>query len=356
MTTSIGFARRFLLQRCWSAALLLIGYAANFNHVRAQTLQGPSNSPSPNTYDAKTIFANLDSVRDTTKYENGYFITREMPNRVQVLDRQGKSLLDARLLPKEENTRGSIDDAAISKNGVIVVGYFYVGAGDNRRRYHLISYTLKGELISDLDLGTWRAYKVCASGDDDIWTLSSEQVDGSDRYTPGTGVLREYSLGSGLERSLAARELFPANSGNYAAINSILTCSREGVHALTGDGHWIRYEEKGNLEIDTVTSPTDNWELTGYADTPQKLYALVQTGTMGLYTLDKVAGQDSLGWKRVRLSKDCNIISAPEQKKSNLALIGTYSLLGWDPENQAGLIFRQESTSNAMKLPLGCLE
>jgi hypothetical protein len=356
MTTGNRLTGHFFFHGCLSAALLLIGYSVNLNYVRAQTLQGPPNSQSPNTYDAKTIFAKLDSVKDTTKYENGYFITREMPNRVQILDRYGKSLLDARLLPKEENTRGSIDDAAISRNGVIVVGYFYVVAGDNRRHYHLISYTLKGELISDLDLGTWRAYKVCASGDDDIWTLSSEQVDGSDRYTPGTGVLREYSLGSGLERSLATRELFPANSGNYAAINSILTCSKEGVHALTGDGHWIRYDEKGKLTIDTVISPSGSWELTGYADTPKKLYALIQTGTSELNALDKVAGRDSLGWKRVRLSEDCNIIFAPEQTKSNILSMAPHSLLGWGAENQVGLIYRQGSTLDAMALPLGCLE
>jgi hypothetical protein len=97
-----------------------------------------------------------------------------------------------------------------------------------------------------MDLGAWRAVKICSAGDGSIWTLSGKERMGFAVYSPDEGVLRNYKISAGLQKAEFPRSQSADKTRNSFFNNGAIDCS-DGVHALTGDGQWLEYASDGTL-------------------------------------------------------------------------------------------------------------
>jgi hypothetical protein len=210
-------------------------------------------------------------------YRDGFFISFDGPGRVRIRDKDGRLTSDFVLRPQEKETATalrSLHDIAVFQDGSIVASWVYMLPHDGRRYLSLVHYGSQGNFLESIDLGQWRALKVCIAGDKSIWTLSSEEWFGRPVYSPAEGVLRNYKFGTGLVRAVVPRSnfqpdntsTFPSYQGPHAAID----CSGDKIHALTGDGQWIEYTPGADFTITPIepfshSTFGDFWQLTGFA-------------------------------------------------------------------------------------------
>ena len=106
-------------------------------------------------------------------------------------------------------------DAAILKDGSIVASWIYFLPHDDRRYFNLVHYDKMGNYLGQIDLGKWRAAKICIADDKSIWTLSGDEEFGHPVYSPDQGVLRNYKFGSGLLRAVVPRSNFRQEAQNF---------------------------------------------------------------------------------------------------------------------------------------------
>jgi hypothetical protein len=219
--------------------------------------------------------AKLESDDPEIKYVNGFFIDSQHLGHIRIRDKDGHLTGDFNLRPQEKDIvapLSGIPDAAILKDGSIVASWFYMLPHDNRNYIKLVHYDPAGNFLEDIDLGQWRAYKICVADDNSVWTLSEEEgLPGRPADSSDEGVLRNYKFGSGLVRAVVPRSNFPKEDNNaYAFFKSAIDCSGDKVHALTGDSQWIEYTPGKDFTITRIDedSRSDfglNWNLSGFA-------------------------------------------------------------------------------------------
>jgi len=257
------------------AALLL--HTSASTHFVAQTDAKPASQLAPIApiislgEPIRTV--KLDSDDPEIKYENGFFFNTGVHGHILIRDKDGHLTGDFNLRPQEKDTAGSIlgiDAVAIYKDGSIVASWLYTLPHDDRQYLSLVHYDKSGKFLEEIDLGKWRANRICIADDKSIWTLSGEQVLARPVYSPDDGVLRNYKFGSGLVRAAVPRSNFPQDDNNaYSFYRSAIDCSGDKVHALTGEGQWIEYTPGADFTI-TKMEPFshstfgDYWQLTGF--------------------------------------------------------------------------------------------
>jgi hypothetical protein len=113
-----------------------------------------------------TRTAKLESDDPEMRYQNGFFFTADQHGRVHIFDKDGHLKADLTLRPQEENPVSSaMDNVALFEDGSIVAGWFYLPPGERRDYISLIHYDPAGNFIEQIDLGEWRAEKVCIADD-----------------------------------------------------------------------------------------------------------------------------------------------------------------------------------------------
>jgi hypothetical protein len=139
------------------------------------------------------------------------------------------------------------------------------------RYFYLVHYDQAGNFIDQIDLGKWRATKICVADDKSVWTLSGEEDYGHSVYSPDEGVLRNYRFGEGLVSAVVPRSNFRQEFQNfYAAGHVAIDCSGDKVHALTNDGKWIEYAPGADFTITPIepfshSTYDDYWRMIGFA-------------------------------------------------------------------------------------------
>jgi hypothetical protein len=264
------------------AALLLFSSAST--HLVAQTDATP---PS-----ASQLAPKLESDDPEMKYVNGFFINADASGHILIRDKDGHITGDFNLRPLEKDTVFpllAVHDVAVFKDGSIVASWIYMLPHDNRRYFYLVHYDQTGNFLEDIDLGQWRALRLCIADDKSIWTLSGED-NGRPIYSPDEGVLRNYKFGSGLVRAVVPRSNFQPNDNHSfplysnAANKIAIDCSGEKIHALTGDGQWIEYTPGADFtitKIDEVSRAVFGyyWKLSGFAYLGEgHAYAVIHSG------------------------------------------------------------------------------
>ena len=240
-----------------------------------------------------TRTAKLESDDPEMKYVNGFFINADASGHILIRDKDGHITGDFNLRPLEKDTMVpllAVHDVAVFKDGSIVASWIYMLPHDNRRYFYLVHYDQTGNFLEDIDLGQWRALRLCIADDKSIWTLSGED-NGRPVYSPNKGVLRNYKFGSGLVRAVVPRSNFQPND-NYSfplysnASNKIaIDCSGDKVHALTGDGQWIEYTPGGDFTITKIDEVSRSdfggyWKLSGFAYLDNgHAYAVIHSGS-----------------------------------------------------------------------------
>jgi hypothetical protein len=242
----------------------------------------------------------LESDDPEIRYENGFFFNADASGHILIRNKDGHITGDFNLSPLENGTVPpltdtispllGIHDVAIFKDGSIVASWIYMLPHDNRRYFYLVHYDQTGKFLEQIDLGTWRALRLCIADDKSIWTLSGEDKFGHPVYSPDEGVLRNYKFGSGLVRAVVPRSNFEPNN-NYSfplysnAANKIaIDCSGDKVHALTGDGQWIEYTPGADFTITKIDEVSRSafggyWKLSGFAYLDNgHAYAVIHSG------------------------------------------------------------------------------
>jgi hypothetical protein len=239
-----------------------------------------------------TRTAKLESDEPEIRYENGFFFNADASGHILIRNKDGHITGDFNLRPLENGTVPpllAVHDVAVFKDGSIVASWIYMLPHDNRRYFFLVHYDPAGNFLEDIDLGQWRALRLCIADDKSIWTLSGED-NGRPIYSPDEGVLRNYKFGSGLVRAVVPRSNFQPND-NYSfplysnAANKIaIDCSGDKVHALTGDGQWIEYTPGADFTITKIDEVSRSafggyWKLSGFAYLGEgHAYAVIHSG------------------------------------------------------------------------------
>jgi hypothetical protein len=277
------------------AALLLISSAST--HLVAQTDATPAPQLAPIaptiSLGAPIRTTKLESDDPEIRYENGFFINADANGHILIRDKDGHITGDFNLRPLETDTvhqLTGIHDVAIFKDGSIVASWIYMLPHDNRRYFFLVHYDQTGKFLEQIDLGNWRALRLCIADDKSVWTLS-EKENGRPIYSPDEGVLRNYKFGSGLVRDVVPRSNFQPND-NYSfslysnAFDKIaIDCSGDKVHALTGDGQWIEYTPGADFTITKIDEVSRSdfggyWKLSGFAYLDDgHAYAVIHSGS-----------------------------------------------------------------------------
>jgi hypothetical protein len=299
----------------------------------------------------------IEPVADASemKYENGYFVGLTSNGSVQVLDKEGRAT--ASFLPRpqlEQPPREfqllSTNDVTVALDGSITVSIIYMLPKDARRYFYLLKFDKTGNFVEQLDLGSWRAMRICSAQDGSVWTLSGEERLGFAVYSPDEGVLRNYKTSSGLQKAVAPRSRFPEDNRNSFAQNAAIDCSGEGVHALTSDGQWLDYARDGKLTITQVDSAgplraDGPPRLRGFAYLPTgHAYVVVDFGSHDsslrrLFELLPSANGLTLHWSEVLPAQRKNqSLFSSDEKASNEGHVVTH-LLGADHSDGDQLVY-----------------
>src|SRR5208283_1478768 len=156
------------------AALLLISSAST--HLVAQTDATPAPQLAPIaptiSLGAPIRTTKLESDDPEIRYENGFFINADANGHILIRDKDGHITGDFNLRPLETNTvhqLTGIHDVAIFKDGSIVASWIYMLPHDNRRYFFLVHYDQTGKFLEQIDLGNWRALRLCIADDKSVW-------------------------------------------------------------------------------------------------------------------------------------------------------------------------------------------
>jgi len=216
--------------------------------------------------------AHLESDAPEMRYQHGLFVAVKYDGTVSIRDKDGHLTNTLTLPPPEKNTllSPSIADWAIFKDGSIVASWAYMMPHDMRRYLFLFHYDPAGAFLDKIDLGKWRASRICIAADNSVWTLSGEEEGGHALYSPDQGVLRNYKFGPGFVQAGVPRSNFPQEFQNfYQNGNVAIDCSGDKIHALTDDGQWIEYTPGGDFTITKVErlshTEADYYKLSGFA-------------------------------------------------------------------------------------------
>jgi hypothetical protein len=217
--------------------------------------------------------AKLESDDPDIKYQNGFFFNFKGTGHILIHDKDGHLTGDFELQPQGTPIvhMSFMHDAAVLKDGSIVASWIYTLPHDVSNHFNLVHYDRTGNFLEQIDLGKWRAPRICVADDKSIWTLSEEEEMGHPFYSPDEGVLRNYKFGSGLLRAVVPRSNFTQDRTNaYATGHVAIDCSGTMVHTLTGDGQWIEYTLGADFTITPVESFShstygDFWRMIGFA-------------------------------------------------------------------------------------------
>ena len=213
--------------------------------------------------------AHLESDAPEMRYQHGLFVAVKYDGTVSIRDKDGHLTNTLTLPPPEKNTllSPSIADWAIFKDGSIVASWAYMMPHDMTVLF-LFHYDPAGAFLDKIDLGKWRASRICIAADNSVWTLSGEEEGGHALYSPdprGIAQLqvgRDLQAGFTLQLSAGVPKLLP--NGNVA-----IDCSGDKIHALTDDGQWIEYTPGGDFTITKVErlshTEADYYKLSGFA-------------------------------------------------------------------------------------------
>lgn len=221
----------------------------------------------------------LESDNPEMRYQNGFFFNADNTGHMLIRNKDGHLIGDFNLQPQVTSKAYStpfMHDVAIFKDGSMVASWLYSRPHDSgsNRYFDLVHYDQAGNFIEQIDLGKWRATKICVADDKSVWTLSGEEDYGHPVYSPDEGVLRKYRFGEGLVSAVVPRSNFQPNNTssfpNYAVVHAAIDCSGDKVHVLTGDGKWIEYTPQGDFTITPIepfshSSYGDFWRMIGFA-------------------------------------------------------------------------------------------
>jgi hypothetical protein len=357
-------------------ALLLISSAST--HVVAQTdaTPPPASQLAPIaptiSLGEPTRSTKLESDDPEIRYENGFFFNADASGHILIRDKDGHITGDFNLRPREKDTIPpllGIHDVAVFKDGSIVASWIYMLPHDNRRYFYLVHYDQTGKFLEQIDLGTWRALRLCIADDKSIWTLSGED-NGRPIYSPDEGVLRNYKFGSGLVRAVVPRSNFEPNN-NYSfplysnAANKIaIDCSGDKVHALTGDGQWIEHTPGADFTITKIdeVSRADfggYWKISGFAYLGAgHAYAVIHSGAGDPFKrilAELLPSKDgkSLHWAEIPPDKTLPANNKPPDAATPPGtapkeLIAVTTVLGADHENGAKLVYRTSADESVL--------
>jgi hypothetical protein len=263
----------------------LLGISASIialSTVLAQTVALPAASqtiPVPPTLSLgepdRTV--RLEADDPDTKYQNGFFFNGDRSGHILIRNKDGHLIGDLNLRPQETSKVVQIPfmhDVALFKDGSIVASWIFMLPHDQHRYHHLMHYDPQGNFLESIDLGEWRAIKVCVADDKSIWTLSGKDEFGHEVYSPEEGVVRNYKFGSGLLRAGVPRATFPSGDGDYSYATKngavAIDCSGTKIHVLTGLGQWIEYTPGADFTLKTIDPFTrstfgDYWRMVGFA-------------------------------------------------------------------------------------------
>ena len=304
---------------------------------------------------------NLDT--GNTTYKNGFFITRKGLDEVSITDKEGHGSGYLTLSAPDKDAfipSEFISDFALFKDGSIVASWTYMLRDEAKRYFYLTHYDAGGKLIGQIDLGPWRASKICIAQDNSIWALSSQNVDGNPVYSPDEGVLRNYKFGSGFVRAAARGSNFAQDGEAYASrdtIDAAIDCSGNKIHALAGDGQWISYTPGGDFTL-TKVEPLNEYAMYGFAYLDENhIYGFMKSGpgySVPSMLAELLPAKDGKGLEWVELPPDKTL---PENQPASAADAGpakapvvVTKLLGADHANGEHLVY-QVSTDSANPTP-----
>jgi len=242
-------------------------------------------------------------------------------------------------------------DVAILKDGSIVAAWIYAMPHDSHNYFNLVHYDRSGTPLERIDLGKWRATRICIADDKSVWTLSGEDESGNALSSPDEGVLRNYKFGSGLLRAVVPRSNFgPEAQNSYSLGHVAIDCSGDKVHALTNDGQWIEYTPGASFTITKIESFSystfgDLWRLNGFAYLDGHAYAVVHSvpgsPLRSMFAeLHPSADGKTLRWVEVPPDRTLPANKQPSDPDGAKQLIMVTGVLGADHEDGEQLVYR----------------
>ena len=309
----------------------------------------------------------LESDDPEIKYENGFFINVidiDGNRHILIRDKDGHLTGDFNLRPLEKDTVTSLlelHDVSVFKDSSIVASWYYMLPHDNHQYILLVHYDPTGKFLEQIDLGAWRAVKICAAEDNSVWTLSMFWTLPSDDRSGEEGILRNYKFGSGFVRAVMPRSNFYNNI--HVGNNSAIDCSEDKIHVLTGDSHWVEYTPGANFtitKIDEVSRAAfgEYWKLSGFAYLGEgHAYAVIHSGPGDAFKLmlaELLPSKDgkTLHWTEIpeqALPSDSHppdVATHPADKPKEV--IAVTGVLGGDHENGEQLIYRTSKDESVL--------
>ena len=316
--------------------------------------------------------AKLESDDPEIRYENGFFFNADASGHILIRNKDGHITGDFNLRPLENGTVPpllAVHDVAVFKDGSIVASWIYMLPHDNRRYFFLVHYDPAGNFLEDIDLGQWRALRLCIADDKSIWTLSGED-NGRPIYSPDEGVLRNYKFGSGLVRAVVPRSNFQPNDNHSfplysnAANKIAIDCSGDKIHALTGDGQWIEYTPGADFTITKIDEVSRSafggyWKLSGFAYLDNgHAYAVIHSGAGDPFKrmlAELLPSKDGKMLRWVEIPPD-KTLPANNQPPDAVTPPGTVpkepiaatTVLGADHENGEQLVYRTSKDESVL--------
>jgi len=177
------------------------------------------------------------------------------PALVTMYDRNGKKVLDARVVPKDAANVSLIAVGATHAGGILAAGGGTMTDGSSQR--FIAKTDPAGRAVHSVHTGRFTARHVCEAPDGTVWALGFD-LDIHDSPDADKNVLRHYSFEKGLLGTYASLDSISKFPDSYLAISNLgrsyLRCGKDRVSVYVGPP--AQY-----IEVDASTEKLTRWNV-----------------------------------------------------------------------------------------------
>jgi len=174
---------------------------------------------------------------------------------VTMYDRNGKKVLEARIVLQDAARVSLLTAGATHAGGILAAGGAIFNDGSNQRFIAKTDPT--GRTVQSVHMGRFTTRHVCEASDGTVWTLGHD-MDLRDSPQADKNVLRHYSFEQGLLESFVSSdsiaEIPDAYSGDLIPFESYLRCGKDRVSIYLAPA--AQY-----IEVDASTKKITRWSV-----------------------------------------------------------------------------------------------
>lgn len=189
------------------------------------------------------------------EWDRSYLVHREFdkdPAMVTIYDRNGKKVLEARVVLQDAARVSLLTAGATHAGGILVAGGAIFTDGSNQR--FIAKTDPAGRTVQSVHMGRFTTHHVCEAPDGTVWALGFD-MDMHDSPDAGKNVLRHYSFEKGLLGAFVSLVSISKSPDSYLAIGSYLRCGKDRVSVYLG-GPTAQY-----VEVDASTEKLTSWSV-----------------------------------------------------------------------------------------------